>query len=98
MTAVPGVLRNGHPQTRLPHVSSLAFSGVEAESLMLALDLHARTVRITGRLPHIGLNDLLLLRLARVASAKALLQTSSDSRISDREPYDTIAAPFRYCD
>ena len=40
MTAVPGVLRNGHPQTRLPHVSSLAFSGVEAESLMLALDLH----------------------------------------------------------
>jgi cysteine desulfurase len=40
MAAMPGVLRNGHPETRLPHVSSLAFCGVEAESLMLTLDLH----------------------------------------------------------
>lgn len=38
--AIPGVLRNGHPEMRLPHVSNLAFSGVEAESLILALDLH----------------------------------------------------------
>jgi cysteine desulfurase len=38
--AVPGTLRNGHPQTRLPHTSNLAFSGVEAESLILTLDLH----------------------------------------------------------
>jgi len=34
-----GGLRNGHRQRRLPHVSSLAFPGAEAESLVLALDL-----------------------------------------------------------
>ncbi len=38
--AMSGVLRNGHPEIRLPHVSNLAFSGVEAESLILTLDLH----------------------------------------------------------
>jgi cysteine desulfurase len=37
--AIPGVIRNGHPIQRLPHVSSLAFPGAEAESLVLALDL-----------------------------------------------------------
>lgn len=40
MAATCGVLRNGHPEARLPHVTSLAFSGVEAESLILTLDLH----------------------------------------------------------
>jgi cysteine desulfurase len=40
MAAMSGVLRNGHPEMRLPHVSNLAFSGVEAESLILTLDLH----------------------------------------------------------
>jgi cysteine desulfurase len=39
-SAMSGVLRNGHPEMRLPHVSNLAFSGIEAESLILALDLH----------------------------------------------------------
>ena len=39
MAAMPGVLRNGHPTERLPHTSNLAFAGVEAESLILALDL-----------------------------------------------------------
>jgi cysteine desulfurase len=39
MAAVPGVLRNGHPTERLPHVTNLAFSDLEAESLILALDL-----------------------------------------------------------
>lgn len=39
MAAVPGVLRNGHPTERLPHTTNLAFAGVEAESLILALDL-----------------------------------------------------------
>ena len=39
MAAMRGVLRNGHPETRLPHVSSLAFSSVEAESLILTSDL-----------------------------------------------------------
>ena len=40
MTALPGVLRNGHPTERLPHTTNLAFADVEAESLILALDLH----------------------------------------------------------
>jgi len=39
MGALPGVLRNGHPTERLPHTANLAFAGVEAESLILALDL-----------------------------------------------------------
>ncbi len=39
MEALPGVLRNGHPTERLPHTANLAFAGVEAESLILALDL-----------------------------------------------------------
>ena len=39
MEALPGVLRNGHPNVRLPHTTNLAFAGVEAESLILALDL-----------------------------------------------------------
>lgn len=40
MAALPGVLRNGHPTERLPHTANLAFLGVEAESLILALDLN----------------------------------------------------------
>jgi cysteine desulfurase len=39
MAALPGVARNGHPSERLPHTANLAFAGVEAESLILALDL-----------------------------------------------------------
>jgi len=39
MTALPGVLRNGHPTERLPHTTNLAFAGTEAESLVVALDL-----------------------------------------------------------
>jgi cysteine desulfurase len=39
MAALPDVLRNGHPTERLPHTTNLAFAGVEAESLILALDL-----------------------------------------------------------
>ncbi|HSB82346.1 MAG TPA: aminotransferase class V-fold PLP-dependent enzyme, partial [Candidatus Methylomirabilis sp.] len=34
-----GVTRNGHPTERLPQTTNLAFAGVEAESLILALDL-----------------------------------------------------------
>lgn len=37
--ALPGVTRNGHPTERLPQTTNLAFAGVEAESLILALDL-----------------------------------------------------------
>ncbi len=39
MAALRGVLRNGHPTERLPHTANLAFAGVEAESLIVALDL-----------------------------------------------------------
>jgi cysteine desulfurase len=39
MAALPGVTRNGHPTERLPQTTNLAFAGVEAESLILALDL-----------------------------------------------------------
>ena len=39
VAALAGVLRNGHPAERLPHGTSLAFAGVEADSLVLALDL-----------------------------------------------------------
>jgi cysteine desulfurase len=39
VAALPGVTRNGHPTERLPQTTNLAFAGVEAESLILALDL-----------------------------------------------------------
>jgi cysteine desulfurase len=44
LLAVDGVVRNGHPAARLPHTSNLAFSGLEAESLILALDLEGIAV------------------------------------------------------
>ncbi len=44
MAALRGVLRNGHPTERLPHTANLAFVGVEAESLILALDLQGVAV------------------------------------------------------
>ncbi len=40
LAALPGVAVNGHPTQRLPQTSNLAIAGVEAESLILALDLH----------------------------------------------------------
>ena len=39
MVALSGVERNGHPTERLPQTTNLVFAGVEAESLILALDL-----------------------------------------------------------
>jgi cysteine desulfurase len=39
MAVLPDVARNGHPTERLPQTTNLAFAGVEAESLILALDL-----------------------------------------------------------
>jgi cysteine desulfurase len=44
VAAVPGVHRNGHPTERLPHTSNLAFAGLEAESVILALDLEGIAV------------------------------------------------------
>ncbi len=39
LARLPGVAVNGHPTARLCQTSNLAFAGVEAESLILALDL-----------------------------------------------------------
>jgi cysteine desulfurase len=39
MTRLAGVLRNGHPTLRLPHTTNVTVTDVEAESLILALDL-----------------------------------------------------------
>ncbi|MDD4268717.1 MAG: cysteine desulfurase [Pirellulaceae bacterium] len=36
--AVPGLLVHGHQAQRLPHVSNLAFSGLDAQLLLMALD------------------------------------------------------------
>jgi len=44
MAAGGAVLRNGHRGRRLPHTSNLAFPGVEAESLVIALDLQGVAV------------------------------------------------------
>jgi cysteine desulfurase len=44
MSAGGAVLRNGHLRRRLPHTSNLAFPGVEAESMVIALDLQGVAV------------------------------------------------------
>jgi cysteine desulfurase len=44
LAGVAGVDRNGHPIARLPHTANLVFSGLEAESLILALDLQGIAV------------------------------------------------------
>jgi len=44
LAAALGAVRNGHPTQRLPHTSNLAFPGLEAESLILALDLQGIAV------------------------------------------------------
>ncbi|MFB3819365.1 MAG: cysteine desulfurase family protein [Candidatus Methylomirabilales bacterium] len=44
LAAVPDVVVNGREAARLPHTSSLAFLGLEAESLILALDLQGIAV------------------------------------------------------
>jgi len=44
MSAGGAVLRNGHHRRRLPHTSNLAFPGIEAESLVIALDLQGVAV------------------------------------------------------
>ena len=44
LAAGGAVLRNGHHRRRLPHTSNLAFPGIEAESLVIALDLQGVAV------------------------------------------------------
>jgi len=39
LAAVPGTAVNGDPSRRLPNTSNISFDGVEAESLLIALDL-----------------------------------------------------------
>jgi cysteine desulfurase len=41
---VPGTAVNGDPASRLPNTSNISFDGVEAESLLIALDLEAIAV------------------------------------------------------
>jgi len=39
LSAVPGTVINGDPTTRVPNTTNISFDGVEAESLLIALDL-----------------------------------------------------------
>jgi cysteine desulfurase len=44
LSSVPGVRRNGHPERRLSGTTSLSFSWVEGESILLRLDLRGISV------------------------------------------------------
>jgi cysteine desulfurase len=44
LEAVPGTAINGDPGTRVPHTSNISFDRVEAESLLIALDLEGIAV------------------------------------------------------
>lgn len=44
VTTVPGTAVNGDPSRRLPNTSNISFDGVEAESLLIALDLEGIAV------------------------------------------------------
>lgn len=39
LASVPGTVVNGDPSTRVPNTSNISFDGIEAESLLIALDL-----------------------------------------------------------
>ena len=44
VTSVPGTAVNGDPATRVPNTSNISFDGIEAESLLIALDLEGVAV------------------------------------------------------
>jgi len=44
LQAVPGTAINGDPDTRVPNTSNISFDRVEAESLLIALDLEGVAV------------------------------------------------------
>jgi cysteine desulfurase len=44
LTAMPGTALNGTPDARVPNTSNIGFDGVEAESLLIALDLEGIAV------------------------------------------------------
>ncbi|HSL23344.1 MAG TPA: cysteine desulfurase family protein [Vicinamibacterales bacterium] len=44
LNAVPGTAVNGDPAARVPNTSNISFDGVEAESLLIALDLEGMAV------------------------------------------------------
>jgi cysteine desulfurase len=44
LTSVSGTTRNGAPEPRVPNTSNISFDGVEAESLLIALDLEGFAV------------------------------------------------------
>jgi cysteine desulfurase len=52
---IPGVTVNGAGCTRVPHISSISFAGIRAESLAAWLDLHDITV--SGRASHLSSAD-----------------------------------------
>jgi cysteine desulfurase len=44
LAAVPGTAVNGDPARRVPNTSNISFDGIEAESLLIALDLEGVAV------------------------------------------------------
>jgi cysteine desulfurase len=44
LAAIPGTAINGHPDARVPNTTNVSFEGVEAESLLIALDLEGFAV------------------------------------------------------
>ena len=44
LTSVSGTTRNGAPEPRVPNTTNISFDGVEAESLLIALDLEGFAV------------------------------------------------------
>jgi cysteine desulfurase len=44
LATVPGTTRNGAPEPRVPNTTNVSFEGVEAESLLIALDLEGVAV------------------------------------------------------
>jgi cysteine desulfurase len=44
LEAIPGTAVNGQPEPRVPNTTNLSFEGIEAESLLIALDLEGIAV------------------------------------------------------
>lgn len=53
LSRIEGVRVNGHKSPRLPHTSNLAFDGIEAQTLVAALDLEGVAVS-AGSACHVG--------------------------------------------
>jgi cysteine desulfurase len=53
LVRIEGIRMNGHRSPRLPHTSNLAFDGIEAQTLVAALDLEGVAVS-AGSACHVG--------------------------------------------